>query len=73
MILRMEAGSRYRSHRHTQVEELFLFSGDLHIEDQVMHAGDYCRADLGSVHDLSYSEGGCVFLLMASPDYQLLV
>ena len=68
----MDAGCRYPSHRHTQVEELFLLSGDLHIEDQVMYAGDYCRADLGSVHDQSFTEGGCVFLLMASPDNQLL-
>ena len=33
-----------------------------------MFAGDYCRADLDSVHDESYSETGCGFLLMASPE-----
>jgi anti-sigma factor ChrR (cupin superfamily) len=72
LLIRMEAGARYPSHRHTQVEELFVLSGDLRVEDQVMHAGDYCRADLGSVHNQSFTEGGCVFLLMASPDNQLL-
>ncbi len=72
LLIRMEPGCRYPSHRHAQVEELFLLSGDLHVEDQVMYAGDYCRADLGSVHDQSFTEGGCVFLLMASPDNQIM-
>jgi len=72
MLIRMDAGARLASHRHSQIEELFLLSGDLHVEDQVMYAGDYCRADLGSVHDASYTESGCLFLLMASPDNQFL-
>ena len=37
-----------------------------------MFAGDYCRADLDSVHDQSYSKTGCVFLLMSSPENQIL-
>ena len=73
MLVRMDAGARYPRHRHTQVEELFLLSGDLHVEDQVMYAGDYCRANLGSVHEQSYTDSGCLFLLIASPDNQVLV
>lgn len=69
---RMEAGARIPRHRHAQIEELFVLFGDWHVEDQVMFAGDYCRADLDSVHDESYSETGCVFLLMASPNNQIL-
>ena len=72
MLVRMDAGARYPSHHHVQVEELFLLSGDLHVEGQVMYAGDYCRASLGSVHDQSYTDSGCVFLLLASPDNQVL-
>jgi anti-sigma factor ChrR (cupin superfamily) len=72
MLVRMEAGATLPSHRHAQVEELYLLSGDLHVEDQVMHAGDYCRANLGSVHDRSFSETGCVFLLMTSPNNEIL-
>jgi len=68
----MEPGARIPRHRHAQVEELFVLSGDLHVEDQVMFAGDYCRADLDSVHDQSYSKTGCVFLLMSSPENQIL-
>jgi len=73
MLIRMEPGARLPSHRHSQVEELFLLSGDLHVEDQVMYAGDYCCADIGSIHDRSYTDGGCLFLLMASPDNEILV
>ena len=71
-LIRMDAGARYPSHRHTQVEELFVLSGDLHVEDQVMYAGDYCRANLDSVHQQSFTDGGCLFLMMASPDNQIL-
>jgi quercetin dioxygenase-like cupin family protein len=72
MLVRMDAGARLPKHRHTQVEELFLLSGDLHVEDQVMYAGDYCRANLDSVHDLSFTETGCLFLLMTSPVNEIL-
>ena len=72
MLVRMDAGSRLPKHRHAQVEELFLLSGDLHVEDQVMYAGDYCRANLGSVHDQSFSETGCLFLLIGSPNNEIL-
>jgi quercetin dioxygenase-like cupin family protein len=71
-LVRMDAGARYPSHRHTQIEELFLLSGDLHVEDQVMYAGDYCRANLDSVHQQSFTEGGCLFLLLAAPDNRVL-
>ena len=72
VLVRMEPGARLPRHRHTRIEELFLLSGDLHLHDRVMHAGDYCRADLGSIHDSSYTEDGDMFLLMASPENQIL-
>lgn len=38
-----------------------------------MRAGDYCRADAGSVHDRSRTVGGCVFVVTACAhdDYPL--
>jgi hypothetical protein len=72
MLVRMDAGAHLPKHRHAQIEELFLLSGDLHVEDQVMYAGDYCRAALDSVHDQSFTETGCLFLLMTSPDNEIL-
>src|SRR5206468_9489014 len=66
LLVRMEAGAQYPSHRHRDVEELFVLSGDLRVAGQVMQAGDYCRADPDSIHEVTSSESGCVFLLMAS-------
>jgi quercetin dioxygenase-like cupin family protein len=67
-LVRMDAGAHIPSHHHAGIEELFLLSGDLHVEGQVMRAGDYCRADFGSTHGETFTDGGCLFLLMASPE-----
>ena len=71
-LIRMEAGSRYSSHHHAGIEELFLLSGDLHLENQVMRAGDYCRADSGSIHGESFSDTGCLFLMVASQENRII-
>jgi anti-sigma factor ChrR (cupin superfamily) len=71
-LVRMEAGAHYPSHHHAAIEELFLLSGDLHVEDQVMRAGDYCRADSGTIHGETFTDDGCLFLLMASPENQII-
>ena len=63
--------AHYPSHHHAAIEELFLLSGDLHLEGQVMRAGDYCRADRGSIHGETFTDDGCLFLLMASPENQI--
>jgi quercetin dioxygenase-like cupin family protein len=70
-LVRMDAGAHYPSHHHAAIEELFLLSGDLHLEGQVMRAGDYCRADRGSIHGEAFTDDGCLFLLMASPENQI--
>lgn len=71
-LVRMDAGARYPGHHHAAIEELFLLSGDLHVEGEVMHAGDYCRGASGSVHAETFSDNGCLFLLMASQDNQIV-
>ena len=71
-LVKMAAGAHYPPHRHGDVEELFLLSGDLHLAGDVMRAGDYCRAEAGTVHDDSYTELGCLFLVRASRNNQML-
>ena len=71
-LVRMEAGAHYPSHSHAAIEELFMLSGDLHVESQVMRAGDYCRADSGSIHGETFSDTGCLFLMMASQENQII-
>jgi quercetin dioxygenase-like cupin family protein len=71
-LVRMDAGAHIPSHHHAVIEELFLLSGDLHVEGQVMRAGDYCRADSGTIHGETFTDDGCLFLLMTSPENQVI-
>jgi hypothetical protein len=71
-LVRMDAGAHYPSHRHSEIEELFLLSGDLHVEGQIMYSGDYCRADSGTIHGETFTDHGCLFLLLASQENEVL-
>jgi anti-sigma factor ChrR (cupin superfamily) len=71
-LVRMDAGAHYPGHRHKEIEELFVLSGDLHIQGHVMRAGDYCRAEPGTTHSETWSDGGCMILLMASQMNEML-
>jgi hypothetical protein len=71
-LVRMEAGARYPSHRHAAIEELFILSGDLHVEGQIMRAGDYCRADAGTIHEETFTDSGCLFLAMHPQENQII-
>jgi hypothetical protein len=66
------SASRYPSQQHAAIEELFMLSGDLHVEGQVIRAGDYCRGESGSVHGETYSDSGCLFLMMASQENRVV-
>ena len=65
-IVRMTAGTHYPSHKHVGVEELYLLEGDLRVDDQPMRAGDYCRGEVGSVHEKITTENGCLFVVTSS-------
>ena len=65
-LLRVEAGTRYPSHRHADVEEILVLKGDLHIHGVVMGAGDYCRAEPDSIHQETFTKGGCLLLQLTS-------
>lgn len=71
-LVRMEPGTRFPSHRHVELEELFMLEGDLHVHGVVMGPGDYCRADAGSVHDEVHTETGALFIVMSSQANELL-
>jgi len=65
-LVLVQAGTRYPSHRHAGVEEILLLEGDLHVHGIVLHPGDYCRAEPDSVHEVTFSESGCMLLLRTS-------
>ncbi len=71
-LVRLDPGVHYPPHRHAEVEEAYMLAGDLRFGDIVFRAGDYCRAEPGSVHPTSYSEGGCLLLIMTSINDEIL-
>jgi len=71
-LLRFEPGAKLFKHRHPEVEEILVISGDVHISGVDMRAGDYCRADADSVHDESWSDAGCVIFVVASMDNHIV-
>jgi quercetin dioxygenase-like cupin family protein len=65
-LVKMHAGARLPRHRHLTAEQFYMLEGDGHVADHVLHAGDFYQVAAGSVHDVTYTEAGCVFLLIAS-------
>jgi anti-sigma factor ChrR (cupin superfamily) len=65
-LVRMAPGARLPRHRHVTDEQFYMLEGDGHVQGQVLQAGDYYQAAAGTVHDITYTDGGCLFLLLAS-------
>ncbi len=73
MLVRMAAGTSYPTHRHGGREECYVLEGDLHVGDGLrMTAGDFQRAESGSVHPVQSTRGGCLLLIHSSQDDEIL-
>ncbi|QLE59554.1 anti-sigma factor [Nostoc sp. TCL26-01] len=66
-VFRAEAGVYYPIHRHAAIEEIYLLSGDLVVDNQVYGPGDYIRSEPGSVHS-PHTNSGCMFFFHTSMD-----
>lgn len=66
MLVRLAPGTEYPPHRHAGIEELHLLHGELIIDDKKLQAGDFIRAEAGSVDHRVWSETGCTCFLMTS-------
>jgi quercetin dioxygenase-like cupin family protein len=66
-LFKAEPGMQYPWHRHAEVEEIYMLSGDLIIGEQVYGAGDYIRSHPGSIHNPRTSTG-CMFFFHTSMD-----
>ncbi len=71
-LVRMEPNTTYPSHRHSEVEELYLLEGDLLVEGQTMRPGDYCRAEPDSIHGQVGTKSGALFLVLSSQQDEVL-
>jgi len=65
-LVRAEPGSRLSPHRHITADQTFLLEGDGRMGTLVIEAGDYYRAEPGTVHEVSWTNRGCLCLTMAS-------
>ncbi len=72
MLVKMAPGTSYPTHRHAAAEECYVLSGDLHVGDVVMRAGDYQRASSGTVHGVQSTEEGCTLLIVSSLHDELI-
>ena len=66
MLLRLAPGGTLVAHRHRQVEEFYVLEGSCICAGEFLQAGDYHRAEAGSVHPITSSEEGCLALVMTS-------
>ena len=71
-LIRMRPGVGYPKHRHVETEECYVLDGDLQIGGQTFRAGDYVRAEAGSIHEGIYSEQGCTLLILSSQRNEIL-
>ena len=71
-LVRMEPGSRYDDHRHTQTEELFIIEGSCYCGGRLMRKGDYQRAGIGTIHLDTRTEEGSLMLIITSTQNEML-
>jgi anti-sigma factor ChrR (cupin superfamily) len=71
-LMRLEAGVEFPLHRHGGVEEVFMLEGDLEVEGELCHPGDYIRSFPNSIHG-PVSHNGCLLLVKSSLDNEMIV
>lgn len=72
MLMRMEAGAQFPPHWHAGVEHCYVLEGDLHFGDLALGPGDYQCAMASTTHITSHTEKGCMVLIVASQQNQIL-
>ncbi|MEG4248544.1 cupin domain-containing protein [Microcoleus sp. herbarium5] len=71
-LMRLEPGVTFPMHRHAASEEVLVLEGDLIVEGEVCHQGDYIRSVPGSRHS-PLTQGGCLLLMKTSLDNEMFV
>jgi quercetin dioxygenase-like cupin family protein len=71
-LMRMQKGARYTDHRHALTEEMFVIEGSCYIAGRLLKAGDYHRAEAGSIHLDSHTDEGALMLVISSTQNELL-
>lgn len=69
---KLDPGARYPAHINAGPEDFYILTGDLHIGNRRLGAGDFHHADGGSQHDENYSVEGCTLLAVLTTDDPLV-
>lgn len=70
-LMRLEPGVSFPLHRHAGSEEVFVLEGDLIVEGEICHQGDYIRSVPGSIHS-PVTQRGCLLLIKTSTNNEML-
>jgi quercetin dioxygenase-like cupin family protein len=71
-LVRMQPGSRIRSHRHLGVEQCLVLEGDVASGAIRMKAGDFNCSLPGSVHEELMTDNGALLLLVSPEHYEVV-
>ena len=71
-LVRMPPGAALPIHQHLGVEQFYVIEGDCTVAGQNLGAGDYHRAEAGTIHETTYTVGGTLLLLIAPERYEVL-
>ncbi len=66
MLVRMSPGAVYPAHHHAGPEQCYVLQGEVRIGNLVLHAGDYGRAPVDTIHPVTTSPLGCLLLIVSS-------
>lgn len=71
-LARMEPNTAYAAHRHTAPEEFYVLEGTCFCGGQLLHPGDYHRAETGSIHAETSTKDGCLMFIIFSPENEMI-
>lgn len=71
-LVRMMAGTALPAHHHLGVEQFYVIEGDCNVDGRRLGPGDYHRAAAGSIHDMTCTVDGTMFLLIAPEHYEVM-
>jgi len=69
---KLNPGARYPAHTNAGPEDFYILTGDLHIGNRRLGAGDFHHADGGSQHEENYSVEGCTLIAVLTTDDPLV-
>jgi anti-sigma factor ChrR (cupin superfamily) len=69
---KLDPGARYPAHINAGPEDFYILTGDLHIGNRRLGAGDFHHADSGSQHEENYSVEGCTLIAVLTTDDPLV-